>query len=204
MLMTLRSFHWRSPHRGSGLHQDDYFDRGRDAWPHWFGLGWVGGPCRIDNGVYLFLHGRWIGKAFGKDGIDGDPTVGHVVGCTFCAIRAGRVLAFLPANGGGEDRGLGKTVYYGIILAALRWRAFHTSGPDGKTLRQFGLWALIFGGIVMAYGIWEDISRNSAGSFARVNERGNVVLENNVTVISTQRSSSMAHQLTHWWTQVPH
>jgi aspartyl protease family protein len=47
----------------------------------------------------------------------------------------------------------------------------------GKTLRQFGLWALIFGGIVMAYGIWEDISRNSTGSFARVNERGNVVLE---------------------------
>jgi aspartyl protease family protein len=47
----------------------------------------------------------------------------------------------------------------------------------GKTLRQFGLWVLIFGGIVMFYGIWEDISRNSTGSFARVNERGNVVLE---------------------------
>ena len=29
----------------------------------------------------------------------------------------------------------------------------------------------------MAYGIWEDISRNSPGSFERVNERGNVVLE---------------------------
>ena len=44
------------------------FDRGRNARPHWFGLGWVGGPCRIDNGVYLSLDGRWIGKAFGKDG----------------------------------------------------------------------------------------------------------------------------------------
>jgi len=50
-------------------------------------------------------------------------------------------------------------------------------GQMGKTMRQFGLWTLIFGGIVMAYGMWEDISRNSAGSFARVNERGNVVLE---------------------------
>ena len=50
------------------LHHDDYFDRWRNAWADWFGLGWVGGTCRIDNGVYLFLDGRWIGKAFGKDG----------------------------------------------------------------------------------------------------------------------------------------
>ena len=57
-----------STDRGSGLHHNDYFDRGRNAWPNWFGLGWVGGPCRIDNGVYLLLDGRWIGKAFGKEG----------------------------------------------------------------------------------------------------------------------------------------
>ena len=56
------------PDRRSGLYHDNYFDRGRNARPHWFGLGWVGGPCWIDNGVYLFLDGRWIGKAFGKDG----------------------------------------------------------------------------------------------------------------------------------------
>jgi aspartyl protease family protein len=69
-------------------------------------------------------------------------------------------------------------VYYGIILAALLGGVLLTRrGQMGKTLRQFGLWALIFGGIVMAYGIWEDISRNSKGSFARENERGNVVLE---------------------------
>ena len=69
-------------------------------------------------------------------------------------------------------------VYYGILLAALLGGVLLTRrGQMGKTLRQFGLWALIFGGIIMAYGIWEDISRNSAGSFARVNERGNVVLE---------------------------
>jgi multiple antibiotic resistance protein len=41
---------------------------GCNAWPHWSGLGWVGGPCRIDNGVYLFLNGRWIGNTFGKNG----------------------------------------------------------------------------------------------------------------------------------------
>lgn len=69
-------------------------------------------------------------------------------------------------------------VYYGILLAALLGGVLLTrQGQMGKTLRQFGLWALTFGGIVMAYGIWEDISRNSRGSFARVNERGNVVLE---------------------------
>jgi aspartyl protease family protein len=69
-------------------------------------------------------------------------------------------------------------VYYGILLAALLGGVLLTRrGQMGKTLRQFGLWALIFGGIVMAYGIWEDISRNSTASFARVNERGNVVLE---------------------------
>ena len=69
-------------------------------------------------------------------------------------------------------------VYYGILLAALLGGLLLTRrGQMGKTLRQFGLWALIFGGIVMFYGIWEDISRNSTGSFARVNERGNVVLE---------------------------
>ena len=69
-------------------------------------------------------------------------------------------------------------VYYGIFLAALLGGLLLTRrGQMGKTLRQFGLWTLIFGGIVMAYGMWEDISRNSAGSFARVNERGNVVLE---------------------------
>ena len=69
-------------------------------------------------------------------------------------------------------------VYYGILLAALLGGVLLTRrGQMGKTLRQFGLWALIFGGIVMADGIWEDISRNSTASFARVNERGNVVLE---------------------------
>ncbi|NDH22142.1 MAG: TIGR02281 family clan AA aspartic protease [Rhodobacteraceae bacterium] len=69
-------------------------------------------------------------------------------------------------------------VYYGILLAALLGGVLLTRrGQMGKTLRQFGLWALIFGGIVMAYGIWEDISRNSTGSFARENEQGNVVLE---------------------------
>ena len=69
-------------------------------------------------------------------------------------------------------------VYYGILLAALLGGVLLTRrGQMGKTLRQFGLWALIFGGIVMVYGIWEDISRSSMGSFARVNERGNVVLE---------------------------
>lgn len=69
-------------------------------------------------------------------------------------------------------------VYYGILLAALLGGVLLTRrGQLGKTLRQFGLWALIFGGMVMAYGIWEDISRNSTASFARVNERGNVVLE---------------------------
>ena len=69
-------------------------------------------------------------------------------------------------------------VYYGILLAALLGGVLLTRrGQMGKTLRQFGLWALIFGGIVMAYGIWEDISRNSTASFARVNERGNVVVE---------------------------
>ena len=69
-------------------------------------------------------------------------------------------------------------VYYGILLATLLGGVLLTrQGQMGKTLRQFGLWALTFGGIVMAYGIWEDISRNSTGSFARVNERGNVVLE---------------------------
>ena len=69
-------------------------------------------------------------------------------------------------------------VYYGILLAALLGGVLlMRRGQMGKTLRQFGLWTLIFGGIVMAYGMWEDISRNSAGSFARVNERGNVVLE---------------------------
>ena len=69
-------------------------------------------------------------------------------------------------------------VYYGILLAALLGGVLLTRrGQMGKTLHQFGLWALIFGGIVMAYGIWEDISRNSTGSFGRVNERGNVVLE---------------------------
>ena len=69
-------------------------------------------------------------------------------------------------------------VYYGILLAALLGGVLlMRRGQMGKTMRQFGLWTLIFGGIVMAYGMWEDISRNSAGSFARVNERGNVVLE---------------------------
>lgn len=69
-------------------------------------------------------------------------------------------------------------VYYGILLAALLGGVLlMRRGQMGKTLRQFGLWTLIFGGIVMAYGMWEEISRNSAGSFARVNERGNVVLE---------------------------
>ena len=69
-------------------------------------------------------------------------------------------------------------VYYGILLAALLGGVLlMRRGQMGKTLRQFGLWTLIVGGIVMAYGMWEDISRNSAGSFARVNERGNVVLE---------------------------
>ena len=69
-------------------------------------------------------------------------------------------------------------VYYGILLAALLGGVLlMRRGQMGQTLRQFGLWTLIFGGIVMAYGMWEDISRNSAGSFARVNERGNVVLE---------------------------
>ena len=69
-------------------------------------------------------------------------------------------------------------VYYGILLAALLGGVLlmRRSQMD-TTLRQFGLWALIFGGIVMAYGIWEDISRNSTGSFARVNEQGNVVLK---------------------------
>ena len=65
---TLRSFHLPSPDRGSGLYHDSYFNRGRNASADWFGLSRVGGPCRIDNGVYLFLNGRWIGKAFGKDG----------------------------------------------------------------------------------------------------------------------------------------
>ena len=44
-------------------------------------------------------------------------------------------------------------VYYGILLAALLGGVLLTRrGQMGKTLRQFGLWALIFGGIVMAYG----------------------------------------------------
>lgn len=69
-------------------------------------------------------------------------------------------------------------VYYGILLAALLGGVLLTRrGQMGKTLRQFGLWTLIFSGIVMAYGIWDDVSRNSTGSFARMNERGNVLLE---------------------------
>lgn len=69
-------------------------------------------------------------------------------------------------------------VYYSILLAVILGSVLLTRrGQLGKTLRQLGVWALVFGAIVMGYGIWSDLSRNSNGSFARVNEQGNVVLD---------------------------
>ena len=71
-------------------------------------------------------------------------------------------------------------VYYSILLTAILGGVLLTRrGQMGKTLRKFGLWVLIFGGIVMAYGIWQDVSRNGSGSFARMNEKGDVIIEKN-------------------------
>ena len=62
-------------------------------------------------------------------------------------------FAFLPANRRGVRTGdWEQLVYYGILFAALLGGVLDTSGPDGQTLRKFGLWALIFGGIVMPMG----------------------------------------------------
>jgi len=69
-------------------------------------------------------------------------------------------------------------IYYSILLAAILGSVLLTRrGQMGKTLRQFGVWALVFGAIVMGYGIWTDLTRNSSGSFARTNAEGSVVLD---------------------------
>ena len=99
--MTLRFFHSQSLDRGSGVHHDDYFDCGCNAWPHWSGLGWVGGPCRIDNGVYIFSMADGLETLLGKTGID---VVTRLLGMLLAALSVQFVLegffAFLPANGG--------------------------------------------------------------------------------------------------------
>ena len=78
-----------------------------------------------------------------------------------------------------ENRGLGTTCLLRHPFGRTSgWRSFNAAGPDGQNrCANLAFGPLTFGGIVMAYGIWEDISHNSTGSFARVNERGNVVLE---------------------------
>lgn len=69
-------------------------------------------------------------------------------------------------------------IYYSILLAAILGSVLLTRrGQMGKTLRQFGVWALVFGAIVMGYGIWTDLTRNTSGSFARTNAEGSVVLD---------------------------
>lgn len=69
-------------------------------------------------------------------------------------------------------------IYYSILLAAILGSVLLTRrGQIGKTLRQFGVWALVFGAIVMGYGIWTDLTRNTSGSFARTNAEGSVVLD---------------------------
>ena len=54
----------------------------------------------------------------------------------------------------------GRLIY--LILLGLMvsgWFFMQGRGSWNKTLQQAAAWAFIFGGAVVAYGLWEDISR---------------------------------------------
>lgn len=62
-------------------------------------------------------------------------------------------------------------VYLGLLVVAIGG-SFLVSNRNsmGKTLQQAAIWVLIFLGVIGAYGLWEDISRDVTGRQAMISE----------------------------------
>lgn len=54
---------------------------------------------------------------------------------------------------------IGNLIYLGLLAAVVgSWLFLHGRAGLNKTLQQMAAWALIFVGVIAAYGLWSDIS----------------------------------------------
>jgi aspartyl protease family protein len=69
---------------------------------------------------------------------------------------------------------IARLVYLGLIAAALSgWFFMQLRGNLGRSLQMLAVWALIFVGVIAAYGLWNDIRREVAPTQSML--AGNVV-----------------------------
>lgn len=62
-------------------------------------------------------------------------------------------------------------VYLGLLILAIGGSALVAGRKNmGKMLQQAMIWALIFVGVIAAYGLWEDMSRSVGSQQAMVSE----------------------------------
>lgn len=60
---------------------------------------------------------------------------------------------------------IARLAFIGLILASLAgWFVMQLRGNLSRTLQQAAVWALIFVGVIAAYGLWSDISRDLGAS----------------------------------------
>jgi aspartyl protease family protein len=58
---------------------------------------------------------------------------------------------------------IARLAYLGLIAAALGgWFFMQLRGNVGRSLQMLAVWALIFVGVIAAYGLWHDIRRDIA------------------------------------------
>jgi aspartyl protease family protein len=66
---------------------------------------------------------------------------------------------------------IARLAYLGLLAAALGgWFFMQMRGNVGRTLQMLAVWALIFVGVIAAYGLWNDIRRDVAPFQTMVSE----------------------------------
>lgn len=70
---------------------------------------------------------------------------------------------------------IGRLVYLGLLLAVIGgWVFVQNRQSLGKTFQMLAIWALIFLGVIAAYGLWEDIRQTVRPQQSVLTEAGRV------------------------------
>ncbi len=83
-------------------------------------------------------------------------------------VLGSAVNAYMPSM---STDNIMQLVYLGLLILAIGGSALVAGRKNmGKMLQQAMIWALIFVGVIAAYGLWEDMSRNVGSQQAVVGE----------------------------------
>ncbi|MFW8592801.1 retropepsin-like aspartic protease family protein [Cribrihabitans neustonicus] len=73
------------------------------------------------------------------------------------------------------EHDIGRLVYLGLLLAVIGgWVFVQNRQSLGKTFQMLAVWALIFLGVIAAYGLWEDIRQTVRPQQSVLTEAGRV------------------------------